>query len=188
MTYRTIIHFFLFLILAIASIIPVLNAYTADIRTQYDDGSSIHAQYFDDGSSRIESTDTQGWKRVITTDIDGNQDIMNIPPKTPNNSSSNITGISDEKLRNGDVRMSDIPIAIASITQIIIGLAGTISILMLIYFAVKMQLASGFTGDVSGADSAKKWMFAALIGFVVAVSAWFIMARVIDILSAASGQ
>lgn len=60
MTYRTIIHFFLFLILAIASIIPVLNAYTADIRTQYDDGSSIHAQYFDDGSSRIESTDTQG--------------------------------------------------------------------------------------------------------------------------------
>lgn len=31
-------------------------------------------------------------------------------------------------------------------------------------------------------------MFAALIGFVVAVSAWFIMARVIDILSAASGQ
>lgn len=116
--------------------------------------SVVSFAYGADNAAVFEGND--GSRLTITNNQDGTTHTQYSPPKTPNNSSSNITGISDEKLRNGDVRMSDIPIAIASITQIIIGLAGTISILMLIYFAVKMQLASGFTGDVSGADSAKK--------------------------------
>lgn len=82
--------------------------------------------------------------------------------------------------------MQSIPIFIAGIINVVIAVAGTISIFMLIYFAVKMQLASGITGDASGADSAKKGMIASLVGFLIAVSAWFIMARVIDFLSAAS--
>ena len=52
--------------------------------------------------------------------------------------------------------MDDIPKALACVIQVVIGLAGTVAILMLIYFAVKMQLASGITGDASGADKAKK--------------------------------
>jgi len=58
---------------------------------------------------------------------------------------------------------------------------------MLIFFAVKMQISSIQLGDTSGVEKAKKGMFGALIGFLLAISAWFIMARVIDILSAATG-
>lgn len=52
--------------------------------------------------------------------------------------------------------MDTIPDMIAGLANTIIMLAGTISSFMLIYFAVKMQLASGITGDASGVDSAKK--------------------------------
>lgn len=52
--------------------------------------------------------------------------------------------------------MDTIPQALAYVINFLIAIAGTISIVMLIYFAVKMQLASGITGDTSGIDKAKK--------------------------------
>ena len=72
---------------------------------------------------------------------------------------------------------------IASVIQFVIASAGAISVFMLIFFAVKMQLASGITGDSAGVDSAKKGMIAAGVGFLISISAWFIMARVINILT-----
>ncbi|PID83798.1 hypothetical protein CSB09_04245 [Candidatus Gracilibacteria bacterium] len=98
----------------------------------------------------------------------------------------NIIGISNSRLKRGDVSFEDIPIVIATLIQVGIGIAGTVSIVMLIYFAVQMQLKSGITGDTTGVDKAKKGMFGSVIGFVLAISAWFIMARVIDLLGAVS--
>lgn len=78
--------------------------------------------------------------------------------------------------------MDTIPLVLSTIINTIIYLSGTISAFMLIYFAVKMQLASGITGDSSGVDSAKKGMIAAGVGFAISISAWFLMARIMEIL------
>ncbi len=43
--------------------------------------------------------------------------------------------------------MDSIPQLITGIIEILLGIAGTISIVALIYHAVQMQLASGITGD-----------------------------------------
>lgn len=45
--------------------------------------------------------------------------------------------------------MEDIPKIIAGFIEILLGIAGTVSIVALIYHAVQMQLASGITGDAS---------------------------------------
>ena len=83
--------------------------------------------------------------------------------------------------------MNSIPVVLASVIQFIIGIAGTVAIFMLIFFAVKMQISSMQLGDTSGVEKSKKGMISAGIGFLLAISAWFIMARVIDILSTATG-
>ena len=100
---------------------------------------------------------------------------------------SSILGISDKDLRDGNVDMNSIPVVLASVIQFIIGIAGTVAIFMLIFFAVKMQISSMQLGDTSGVEKSKKGMISAGIGFLLAISAWFIMARVIDILSTATG-
>ena len=70
-------------------------------------------------------------------------------PTQNQGSADNILGISTERLRNGDITVSDIPKMIVSIIAFLLGLAGSISVVALIYHAVKMQLASGITGDSS---------------------------------------
>ena len=52
-------------------------------------------------------------------------------------------------LRTGNFTMDDIPMIIAGVIEILLGIAGTISIVALIYHAVRMQLSSGITGDSS---------------------------------------
>jgi hypothetical protein len=46
-----------------------------------------------------------------------------------------------------------------------------------------MQLASGITGDSSWVDKAKRGMKGALLGFILAMSAWFLMSRLVALLS-----
>lgn len=45
--------------------------------------------------------------------------------------------------------MEDIPLIIVSVIEYLIAIAGTISIVALIYHAIQMQLNSGITGDSS---------------------------------------
>ena len=82
--------------------------------------------------------------------------------------------------------MNTIPQVIVSIIQTLLGIAGTVAIFSLIYHAVQMQINSGITGDSSGVDKAKKGMTGALIGFVIAIAAWFLVTRAVDLLSAVS--
>ncbi len=62
-------------------------------------------------------------------------------------STDNILGISTNRLRTGDIGMKDIPVMIASAVEYLMALAGSIAVVALIYHAVRMQLASGITGD-----------------------------------------
>ena len=82
--------------------------------------------------------------------------------------------------------MNTIPQVIVSVIQTLLAIAGTVAIFSLIYHAVQMQINSGITGDSSGVDKAKKGMTGALIGFVIAIAAWFLVTRAVDLLSAVS--
>ena len=94
--------------------------------------------------------------------------------------------LTQSDLRSGNVDMNTIPQIIVSVIQTLLGIAGTVAIFSLIYHAVQMQINSGITGDSSGVDKAKKWMTGALIGFVIAIAAWFLVTRAVDLLSAVS--
>lgn len=86
-------------------------------------------------------------------------------------------------IRNGNFTMDDIPKIIAWVIEILLAIAGTVSIVALIYHAVKMQLASGITGDSSGVDKAKAGMKWALLGFALALSAWFLITKFVELLA-----
>lgn len=152
--------------------------------TIYDDGSSRSTTIYDDGSSLTTTTDTDGKSTYSATPAtDGNSSS----PKGRVNTSQdtgNITGIEAGKLRQGDVDMNTIPKVIVSIIETLLGVAGTVAIFGLIYNAIKMQLKSGITGDSSGVDSAKKGMIASLVGFVLAILAWFLVTRLVELLGA----
>ena len=130
---------------------------------------------------------------IVPTDINnpGPSNTSLWTPNTPpaptgaNNSldDNNILGISESRLRNGDITMKDIPVMIASAVEYLMALAGSIAVVALIYHAVRMQLASGITGDSSWVDKAKRGMKGALLGFILAMSAWFLMSRLVVLLS-----
>lgn len=103
-------------------------------------------------------------------------------------STDNLLWISNDDLRNGNVNMDTIPKVIINIINILLGIAGTISILSLIYYAFQMQINSGITGDSSWVDKAKKWMIGSIIGFVIAICAWFIIIKAIEILTSLGGS
>lgn len=104
---------------------------------------------------------------------------------TINNTQESILGINDGDLRAGNVNIDSIPSVIATVTEAIIAVAGTISIFMLIFYSVQMQLNSGITGDSTGVEKSKKGMIASGVGFVISISAWFVVARIIDLLNIA---
>lgn len=101
-------------------------------------------------------------------------------------STENILGIQNNSLRDGNVDMNTIPEIILSIIKTLLAVAGTVAIFSLIYHAVQMQINSGITGDSSGVDKAKKGMIGALIGFVIAISAWFLVTQAVDLLATAT--
>jgi hypothetical protein len=82
--------------------------------------------------------------------------------------------------------MNTIPLIIVSVIETLLAVAGTVAIFSLIYHAVQMQINSGITGDSSGVDKAKKGMIGALIGFVIAISAWFLVTQAVALLGAAT--
>lgn len=80
-------------------------------------------------------------------------------------------GITGKKLREGNISFNDIPTMILNATNFFLYFAGTIAVVMIIYGAFKLSLGS----VESDKDTAKKIISAALIGFVLAVSAWAII-------------
>jgi hypothetical protein len=116
---------------------------------------------------------------VTDADIQKMQQQSASAPETK----GNILWIDVKKLREGDVDMNTIPVAIAGVIEWLLAIAGTVSVVALIYHSVQMQLNSGITGDSSWVDKAKKWMIASLVGFVISLLWWFLVSRFAEILS-----
>jgi hypothetical protein len=95
----------------------------------------------------------------------------------------NILGKSTTDLRTGNITLADIPFMIASAIEFVLGIVWSVCVVALIYHAVRMQFASGITGDSSWVDKAKKWMKWAILGFILAMSGWFIMTKLVAVLS-----
>lgn len=100
---------------------------------------------------------------------------------------SNTTSILGEdyatNARSGNFSFKDIPNIIVALIENLLLLTGTICVVALIYNAVRMQIASGITGDSSHVDHAKDGIKGSLIGFVLSMSAWFLMTKFVEILS-----
>ncbi len=96
---------------------------------------------------------------------------------------SNILWKSEMDLRTGNVTMEDIPMMIASAIEYLLAIAGAVCVVALIYHAVRMQFASGITGDSTWVDKAKKWIYGSVLGFVLSMSAWFIMTKLVALLA-----
>lgn len=84
---------------------------------------------------------------------------------------------SSSKLRSGDVSFRDIPKIINYATTFILGFAATVSVIMIIYGAFQMALF-GLTSQEKkkGAETIEH----GIIGFVIAVSSWFIINMVMS--------
>lgn len=86
-------------------------------------------------------------------------------------------GVTATELRKWDISFSDIPGIIKGATDIILGFAGTVAVIMVIYGAFQMSLM-GLTSE-----DKKKWADTiqhGIIGFIIAVSAWFIINLIIN--------
>lgn len=90
-------------------------------------------------------------------------------------------GKTQDDIRKGNFSLDDIPKLIVSVIEALLVLAGSIAVVALIYHAVRMQLASGILWDSSWVDKAKKWMYSAMMWFILAMSAWFIMTKLVAI-------
>lgn len=88
----------------------------------------------------------------------------------------NYLGIENSKLRTGDIHFDDIPKAIISVTNFLLGLSATIAVVAIIYGAFRIVLGS-VPGDK---DSGKKIVMGAITGFVVAVSGWLVINTLIS--------
>jgi hypothetical protein len=83
----------------------------------------------------------------------------------------NILGISDTKLRNGDVSLEDIPKAITSLIDFFMSIAGTIAVIFIIIGAYKILFWSLQQDKTKGRDT----IIMALTGFALAALAWMIV-------------
>ncbi len=78
-------------------------------------------------------------------------------------------------LRNWNITFDDIPKMIKAITEFILGFSATISMIMIIVWALQIAL-----GSVE--NDTKKWKATiqyGIIGFAVSVSAWFIVNAIV---------
>ncbi len=88
----------------------------------------------------------------------------------------NILGISNEKLRKGDVHIDDIPVAISSLINFFMGIAGTIAVIMIVIGAYKILFGS-MQNDRS---KWKQTIIMALVWFALAALAWVIIKTIIS--------
>jgi hypothetical protein len=80
-------------------------------------------------------------------------------------------GISKENLRSGNITTDDIPKVIVSLINIVLAIAGTVSLVMIIYGAFQMVMGSYEQNVKEG----KQTITYALIGLVISASSWFII-------------
>lgn len=91
----------------------------------------------------------------------------------------NILGISENKLRNGDIHLDDIPNAIKSAIDFFMSIAATISVIFIVVGAYKILFGSLQQDKTKGRDT----IIMALSWFALAALAWFIIKIILANLS-----
>ncbi|MDD2565341.1 MAG: hypothetical protein PHZ26_00715 [Candidatus Gracilibacteria bacterium] len=91
----------------------------------------------------------------------------------------NITGIADDKLKNGDVSFSDIPKSIQYATGFILKFAATIAVIAIIIGGLKYSLGS-VEGSSPNKQKANDTIKYGIMGFVIAVSSWYIINLIVN--------
>jgi len=86
-------------------------------------------------------------------------------------SDDNILGISDSRLRRGNVNLDDIPNAIRSLIDFFMWIAGTIAVIFIIIGAYKILFWSLQQDKTKGRDT----IIMALSGFALAALSWMII-------------
>lgn len=89
--------------------------------------------------------------------------------------SSNILWISDSNLRNWDVDIADIPVAINSLIDFFMSIAGTIAVIFVIIWAYKILFGSIQQDKTKGRDT----IIMALSWFALAALAWVIIKAIL---------
>lgn len=84
--------------------------------------------------------------------------------------------LSESKIRNGDIHIDDIPVALKNAINFFMGIAGTIAVIFVIVWAYKLLFGSLEQDKTKGRDT----IVAALGGFVLAGLAWFIIRFIIS--------
>lgn len=87
----------------------------------------------------------------------------------------NGSSVTSTKLKNGDISFSDIPGMIKVVTEFLLGFSASIAMIMLIVGALQYSLASIDQNKKKAMDTIQM----SITGFVVSVSAWFIIRTVI---------
>ncbi len=86
------------------------------------------------------------------------------------------------KLRSGDVSFKDIPVMIVYATEFFLAIAGTVSIVAIIYGAIKMQIHSDAFGGHNN-EEWKKTVIAGITGFAISISAWFLIKKFVEVIA-----
>lgn len=92
---------------------------------------------------------------------------------------TNILWIDSAKLREWNITFSDVPKAIQSVTTFVLGFAATIAMITIIVWWLKYSLWTmewSAPNKSKAQETIKFW----IMGFVVSVSAWFIIKLVIE--------
>jgi len=85
-------------------------------------------------------------------------------------------GVTQDKLRNGDIHTDDIPKIISYAIDYLMGIAATIAIIFVILGAYKIALGTIEWDKSKG----KETIIYALAGFILASLSWIIMKFIID--------
>lgn len=106
--------------------------------------------------------------------------ILGLPLLVPSQSfaasADNWLGVGNNDLREGNISFDTIPGVILSVTNFLLGFVGTVSMIMIIYGAVRI----GYGAVMDDKEAGKKIVSAGIIGFVISVSGWFVINFVID--------
>ncbi len=92
------------------------------------------------------------------------------------NTKENWLGIKNADLRSGNVGFETIPVIILNVTNFLLWLVATVSMIVIIYGAFRI----GYGAVMDDKEAGKKIITAGIIGFVISVSGWFIINFIID--------
>jgi len=102
----------------------------------------------------------------------------------PKSSSNVATCSASDPTYCGDYKLNDFVTLAVTISQLILGLVGSLSLIMFVYGGVMFLISAGSSDKIA---QAKKIIVAAVVGLLIVFSSWLIIKFVTDSLGAKQG-